>query len=374
MNRVPFVDLRAGHDSMAQELRAAFTKTVTASSFVLGPEVEKFEEEFAGFCRARHCVGVGSGLDALKIILLSLGIGRGDEVIVPAHTFIATWLAVAETGATPVGVDIEPESYNLDPAGIVDAITPRTRAIMPVHLYGRMANMHAIRAVAERHDLAVIEDAAQAHGAVGHGGVAGGLGTAAGFSFYPTKNLGAFGDGGAIVTNDAEVALRARAIRNYGSNAKYLHDRLGINSRLDALQAAILRVKLPHVERQTQARRSAVRRYIERLSEIPGLTCPDASMVADSVWHLFVIQTAARDALAAHLKRQGIDTLVHYPIAAHRQPALAYLGYGAGAFPVAERAAAEVLSLPLWPEISSSSIAHVCSSVAEWHRVSSHDL
>lgn len=369
MSRVPFLDLRPSHEPIREELERAFAQTLTRSTFVLGPEVETFEAEFAEYCNVRHCVGVGNGLDALKIILLSCGIGPGDEVIVPAHTAIATWLAVTEVGARPVGVDIEARSYNLDPALLSGAITPRTRAIIPVHLYGRAADMRAIRVVAQAHNLAVIQDAAQAHGAIGQDGVAGGLGDAAAFSFYPTKNLGALGDGGAIVTNDADLAGRARAIRNYGSTRKNHHERLGTNSRLDELQAAFLRVKLPHLRAQTLARRATARAYIERLGQIPGLTCPDNSTVDDAVWHLFVVQTTRRDALAAHLEGRGIGTLVHYPIAPHRQPALAYLGYSRGSFPVAERAAAEVLSLPLWPGISASSVGRVCASVEEWRAV-----
>ncbi len=366
MTRVPFLDLRPSHEPLRDELERAFARTLTRSTFVLGPEVEAFEAEFAEYCNVRHCVGVGNGLDALKIILLSCGVGPGDEVIVPAHTAIATWLAVTEVGARPVGVDIEARSYNLDSALLSGAITPRTRAVIPVHLYGRVADMRAIRAVAQAHKLVVIEDAAQAHGASGEDGMAGGLGDAAAFSFYPTKNLGALGDGGAIVTNDADLAGRARAIRNYGSTRKNHHERLGTNSRLDELQAALLRVKLPRLRAQTQARRATARAYIERLDQVPGLTCPDKGAVDDAVWHLFVVQTAGRDALAAHLESRGIGTLVHYPIAPHRQPALAHLGYSEGSFPVAERAAAEVLSLPLWPGIAPSSVSHVCASVEEW--------
>jgi len=364
---VPFFDLRATHDEIHDEIMAAVAGTLQRSNFILGPELERFEAEFAAYCGARHCIGVASGLDALRLILLAYGIGPGDEVIVPAHTFIASWLAVTEAGARPVGVDIDPATYNLDPSLISAAVTPKTRAIMPVHLYGRPADMAAINEVAAKHNLVVIEDAAQAHGATVFGKRAGGLGGAAAFSFYPTKNLGALGDGGAIVTSDDEVARRARTIRNYGSEKKYHHVSLGTNSRLDEMQAAILRVKLQSLDAKNEARQRLVQRYLERLKRIEGLVAPEIDPRMKSVWHLLVVQTPGRDALAEHLSSHGISTLVHYPIPPHLQEALAHLGYKRGDFPVAERAAEEVLSLPLWPEMSDSHVDRVLDALEAWN-------
>ncbi len=369
MTAVPFFDLKALHDELKVQMLAAFEKTVDTSHLILGPELEAFETEFAAYCGARHCIGVGNGLDALKIILLAMGIGAGDEVIVPAHTFIATWLAVGDVGATPVGVDIDLGTYNLDPTLIEAAITPRTRAIMPVHLYGRVADMAEIRRIADRHKLLVVEDAAQAHGATGSDGRrAGALGNAAAFSFYPTKNLGALGDGGAVVTDDDTLAAQARLWRNYGSTRKYQHELPGFNSRLDELQAAMLRLKLPGLDAKTKRRVELVKTYYERLRGLSSIELPAETAVEAHAWHLFVIRAQDRQGLVDHLTARGVATLIHYPTPPHLQPAYRGLGYAPGAFPKAEQAAREVLSLPLWPEMSAGQQSVVVEAIAEWDR------
>ena len=369
MNSVPFFDLTAAHREIQGRMEAALASTVTGSHLILGPETEAFEAEFAAFCGARHCIGVGNGLDALKIILQALGIGAGDEVIVPTHTFIATWLAVAELGAKPVAVDVDSASCNMDPSLVEAAITPRTRAIMPVHLYGRLADMEAINAIAMPRGIHVIEDSAQAHGASdATGRRAGSLGIAAGFSFYPTKNLGALGDGGAIVTDDGEVAKKTRLLRNYGSGVKYYYDIKGMNSRLDELQAAFLRIKLERLEEKNRTRDRLAARYIEHLSGLQSLRLPERSEAGTQVWHLFVPQVRNRERFMGFLKERGVATLIHYPVACHLQPAFADAGYKRGDFPVTERLADEVVSLPLWPEMSEAQQDRVIEVVRQWDR------
>lgn len=348
---IPFLDLRPMHEPLKQALEAALGNVLARSHYILGPEVEGFEQAFADYCGARHCIGVGNGLDALHLILEGYDIGPGDEVIVPAHTFIATWLAVSHAGASIVPVDVDSRTANLDARLLAAAITPRTRAIIPVHLYGQPAEMEGIRSAVAGRDIRIIEDAAQAHGARYQGQAAGTLGDAAGFSFYPGKNLGALGDGGAVVTNDDALADRLRMLRNYGSAVKYRHESAGWNSRLDELQAAFLNVKLPHLDAWNAARQTAARGYLSALAGIPGLTLPTVPEGMAPVWHLFVIRTAERDALQAHLHAQDIGTLIHYPAPPHLQPAYASLGFPAGRFPEAEAWAREALSLPLWPGI-----------------------
>src|SRR6266851_9243761 len=346
------------------ELDAAFDRVMSSGHLILGQEVETFEQDFAAYCGAAHCVGVGNGLDALAIALWAQGIGSGDEVIVPGHTFIASWLAVSRTGAVPVGADVEPHSFNLDPASVEAAITPRTAAIMPVHLYGNPAAMDEINRVAARRGLFVLEDAAQAHGARYRSRPAGSLGDAAGFSFYPTKNLAALGDGGAIVTNDAGLAERARQYRNYGSSAKYVHDIAGANSRLDEMQAAFLRVRLRRLDEENARRRALAARYIEGLQGLEGLTLPQVEPDCEHVYHLFVVRSPQRDALAAGLAARGIATMVHYPRPPHLQPAFA----GAARrvpLPVSEALAGEVLSLPLWPAMSEIELDYIAAAVRE---------
>ena len=360
--RIDFFPMAQSLGAARSELEAAFDRVVSAGRLVLGPEVEAFEAEFAAYCGAAHCVGVGNGLDALAIALWAQGIGPGDEVIVPGHTFIASWLAVARIGAVPVGADVEPESCNLDPAAVAAAITPRTAAIMPVHLYGNPAPMDAINRVAARHGLFVLEDAAQAHGARRRGRRVGALGHAAGFSFYPTKNLGALGDGGAIVTDDPGLAERARRWRNYGSAAKYLHEVAGGNSRLAELQAAFLRVRLLRLDAENARRQAIAAAYRARLAAIGGLLLPHPDAADEPVYHLFVVRTPQRERLAAGLAARGIGTMVHYPCPPHLQPAFAATP-PRQPLPVSERLAGEVLSLPLWPGLSPEQVAHVADAV-----------
>jgi len=351
MQTIPFLDLHAAYLELRAELDAAAQRVLASGWYILGAEVEAFEREFAAYCEVEHCVGVGNGLEALHLILRAYGIGPGDEVIVPANTYIATWLAVSYAGAKPVPVEPDARTYNVDPALIEAAITPATKAILPVHLYGQPAEMDPINAVAARYGLKVIEDAAQAHGARYRGRRVGGLGDAAGFSFYPGKNLGALGDGGAVVTKDAELAERVRVLRNYGSRVKYHNEVKGFNSRLDELQAALLRVKLPVLDEWNQRRRDAAARYLDGLAG-SELGLPFAPEWAEPVWHLFVVRHPQRDELQRRLQQAGIGTMIHYPVPPHLQPAYAEWGYGAGAFPITEAIHREVLSLPMGPQLT----------------------
>lgn len=350
--------------AMRPELDAAFARVVASGRLILGAEVEAFEAEFAAYCGAAHCVTVGNGLDALAIALHAQGVKPGDEVVVPGHTFIASWLAVSQIGAVPVPADVDAAGCNIDPDSAAAAITARTVAIMPVHLYGNPAPMDAINAVAARHGLFVIEDAAQAHGARYGRRRAGALGDAAGFSFYPTKNLGALGDGGAIVTSDAALAERARRYRNYGSSGKYLHETAGTNSRLDELQAAFLRARLGRLEDDNTRRRAMAARYRERLAGVAGIALPRDESGAEPVYHLFVVRTRQRDALMAGLAARGIGTMVHYPRPPHLQPPFAE-GARPVPLPATERLAGEVLSLPLWPGMTERQVDEVAAGVRE---------
>jgi dTDP-4-amino-4,6-dideoxygalactose transaminase len=359
---IPFVDLAAGHAELREGLDAAWRRVMASSRFVLGAEVAAFEAAFASYCEARHCVGVANGLDALTLILRALGVGAGDEVIVPGHTFVATWLAVTQAGATPVPVDIDEATLALDPALIGDAIGPRTRAIVPVHLYGSPADMHAIADIAARHGLAVVEDAAQAHGARYRGRRAGGLGVAAGFSFYPAKNLGALGDGGAVVTSDDALAACVRRLRNYGALARGDHEIAGVNSRLDELQAALLAVKLRVLDRDNERRAAAAARYRALLADLP-LALPRAVDGGEPAWHLFVVRTPLRDRVRASLAAAGIETSIHYPVPPHRQRA--YAALRRRSLPVTERVCGEVLSLPLWPGIDATQQERVASALRD---------
>jgi len=364
--RVPFLDLKAPYRELQAELDAAARRVLESGWFILGEELEAFESEFAAYCGARHCVGVGNGLDALHLILRALGVGHGDEVVVPSNTFVATWLAVSYAGATPVPVEPDPQTFNLDPARLEDAITPRTRALLPVHLYGQPADMDAIREVAERRGVRVVEDAAQAQGARYRGRRAGALAAAAGFSFYPGKNLGAAGDAGAVTTDDEGLAAELRRLRNYGSPVKYRHDVKGVNSRLDELQAALLRVKLRRLDEWNARRARTARRYLQELEGVPDLALPSVPEYADPVWHLFVVRHPRRDALREHLERAGVGTLIHYPLPPHRQPAYAELGLAEGSLPVSEAMAREVLSLPLGPHLSEAEADHVVAAVSSF--------
>ena len=359
---IPFLDLGAAYRELQSEIDAAVARSLASGYYIGGPEVAAFEDEFAGYCGATHSVGVANGLDALHLALRAMDVGPGDEVIVPSNTFIATWLAVSQCGATPVPVEPDARTFNIDPARIEAAITPRTRVILPVHLYGQPADMDAILAIARKHGLRVLEDGAQAHGARYKGRRLGAHGDAVAWSFYPGKNLGAMGDGGAVTTTDAQLADRIRVLRNYGSRVKYVHEVQGYNSRLDPLQAAILRVKLAHLD-EWNARRSAIAaRYQQGLVGC-GLALPDVPTWAEPVWHLYVVQHPQRNALQQKLGEAGIGTLIHYPIPPHLQSAYAALGYDQGSFPVSENIHNEVLSLPIGPSMSLSDAEQVIEAV-----------
>jgi dTDP-4-amino-4,6-dideoxygalactose transaminase len=332
--------------------------------YILGESVSGFEYEFATYCGVKHCVGVGNGLDAMHLVLRAWEIGVGDEVIVPSNTYIATWLAVNQAGARVVPVEPELNTYNLDPERIEAAITKNTRAIIVVHLYGQAANMSRIMEIAERYELKVLEDCAQAHGALHHGKRVGSLGNAAAFSFYPGKNLGALGDGGAVTTNDSVLADKVKALRNYGSHVKYQNEAKGWNSRLDELQAAILSVKLPYLDQQNDRRRHIARRYRAEINS-DFVVLPEVADESSHVWHLFVIRHHARDMLQRSLFGQGINTMIHYPIPPHLQPAYSDLGMQSGSLPISERIHSEILSLPISPVMSEHQISEVIRAVNE---------
>lgn len=366
MSRIPFLDVPAIYAELKDELDDAAARVMASGAYILGPEVSAFEDEFARYCGARHGIGVGSGLDALRLILLGYGIGAGDEVIVPSNTFIATWLGVSQTGARPVPVEPDPETHNIVAEAIEPMITPGTKAIMPVHLYGQPADMDAIVALGRERGIRVIEDAAQAQGACYRGRRAGSLADAAAFSFYPGKNLGALGDAGAVTTDDDDLADRVRLLRNYGSRVKYHHDLAGLNSRLDSLQAAFLRVKLRHLDEFNERRRDVAARYLERLGE--EVTVPVVPEWAEPVWHLFVIRHPQRDALQARLGEAGVDTLIHYPIPPHRSGA--YADYATAPLPIAEQLADQVLSLPIGPHLALQDVDRVAEAVSSAGAVS----
>jgi dTDP-4-amino-4,6-dideoxygalactose transaminase len=356
--KVPFVDLQAQYKSVKDEIDVAIARVLDNASFILGREVEAFEAAFAEYVGARFCVGVNSGTAAIQLAVTACGLGIGDEVLVPANTFFATAEAVSTAGATPVFVDADPVSYNIDVSKIEAAITERTRAIMPVHLYGQAADLDSIFSLAERHHLIVIEDAAQAHGSKYKGRRVGALGRAGCFSFYPGKNLGAYGEGGAVVTNDEEVARRVRLLRDHGSAQKYQHEIIGYNFRLEGIQGAVLNVKLRHLDRWNELRREHAARYQELLRG-SDLRLPVEMPYAEHVYHLYVVQSDGRDALQQTLNESGVQTGIHYPIPIHLQTAYASLNYRRGDFPEAERQAARVLSLPMFPELTDEQIMHV---------------
>ena len=363
---VPFLDLRAVYSELRAEIDTAVQRVVSSGRYILGEEVERFEAEFAAYCGVRYCLGVSNGLDALEMALRGYGIGAGDEVIVPANTFIASWLAVSRTGALPVPVEPEEATHTIAAKQVESAISTRTRAIMPVHLYGQPADMQPIVALARRHGLKVIEDAAQAHGARYRTRRAGSLGDAAAFSFYPGKNLGAMGDAGALVTDDDDLAARVRRLRNYGSTVKYQHEAQGFNARLDELQAAVLRVKLARLDEWNDRRRAVASGYLEGLAQVPSLALPHVPEDVEPVWHLFVVRHPRRDELQRHLERAGVDTLIHYPVPPHRSGAYAGRGFAAGDFPVAERIAATVLSLPMGPHLAADQQARVVETLSSF--------
>ncbi len=356
--KIPLVDLKLQHALIADEVSAGLSQVMADTAFILGPQVGEFEAEFARFQEAPHCVGVGSGTDALEMALRALGVGAGDEVILPANTFIATALAVSRTGAVPVLVDCDPEHHLIDIQRAEEAVGSRTRAIIPVHLYGQLAPMEQLLECAVRHDLVVIEDAAQAHGARRHGKTAGSFGLAAGFSFYPGKNLGAYGDAGAVITHDADVHNAVRRLRNWGSDRKYHHPEMGFNSRLDTLQSVVLLAKLRHLATGNQHRREAAELYDELLVDIPEVSRPSVLEGNEPVWHLYVVRVAERDRVLQYLNARGIGAGIHYPIPIHLQGAYADLRKGPGSFPVAEQAANEILSLPMFAGITEAQQQH----------------
>jgi dTDP-4-amino-4,6-dideoxygalactose transaminase len=362
--KVPFVDLQTQYESLRADINAALQGVLERGDFILGEEVQRFEDDFAKYIGTPHAMGVGSGLDALVLALNAYGVGVGDEVIVPANTFIATVLAVFAARAKPVLVDVDAATYNINPAAIEAAITSRTRAIIPVHLYGQPADMTPILALAEKRNLIVIEDAAQAHGAMYDGRRVGSLGHAAAFSFYPAKNLGAYGDGGIVVTKDAGIAEKIRKLRNYGQRVKYEHTCVGINSRLDTIQAAVLRVKLRHLDRWNAARAEHAAAYQAMLSESPYLL-PQTAPGRTHIFHLYVIQLDNRSEIQESLSCRGIATGIHYPIPVHLQEACSNLGYRRGDFPVTEAAATRILSLPMFPEMTSEQLEYVALNLLE---------
>lgn len=360
---IAFLDVGATYQELKPQLDAAVARVLEGGWYILGRELAAFEQEFAAYIGVKHCIGVANGLDALHLSLRAAGIGPGDEVIVPSNTYIATWLAVSQTGATPVPVEPDERTYNLDPERVEAAITARTKAVCPVHLYGQPADMDAINDVARRHGLFVLEDAAQAQGARDKGRRVGSLGHAAGWSFYPGKNLGAFGDAGAITTNDDDLADKLRTLRNYGSRQKYVNEVQGYNSRLDDLQAAVLRVKLRALDEWNERRREHAAFYLQALQET-SLVLPFVRPDTEPVWHLFVVRSPERDALRAALEARGVQTLIHYPIPPHLQSAYQDLGLRRGALPISERLHDEVLSLPMGPHLSTAQAARVAEVVA----------
>jgi len=361
--RVPFLDLGLMHAPIRDELVTEFGELIDSNAFINGPQVKAFEEAFAAYTGATRCVGVASGLDALKLGLLAAGIERGDEVIVPADTFAATFESITQTGGVPVPVDVTDEDYNLEPAAVAAAVTPKTRFVMPVHLYGQLTDMAALAAVAESRGIEIVEDACQAHGAVRDGIRSGERSLAAAFSFYPGKNLGAMGDAGAFVTEDDELADRVVALREHGQRAKYRHEFDGFTARLDTMQAIVLLKKLPFLDEWNDQRRTVAREFTERLAGVGDLVLPNVPEGSEPVWHLYVVQTAQPEELAAFLRERGIGTGRHYPEPPHLSHAFAHLGYREGQFPVAERLAARCLSLPMFPGMTPDQIDAVVANV-----------
>ncbi|MGB9692298.1 MAG: DegT/DnrJ/EryC1/StrS family aminotransferase [Candidatus Sumerlaeaceae bacterium] len=364
--KVPFLDLQTPHRELWSEIRDEFEKTFHAAAFVGGPHIAAFEEEFAQFCGVTGCASVNSGTDAIRLALLAMAVGAGDEVIVPAHTFIATSEAVSQTGARPVFVDIEPVTYTLDAAAVERAITPRTKAIIPVHLYGQCADMDAILAIAKQHSLLVLEDACQAHGAMYKGRPAGSMGHAAAFSFYPGKNLGACGEAGAVTSNDPEIIRKVKMLRDHGQSQKYYHDVEGYNARMDALQAIVLRAKLRRLADWNKARQRCAQHYSQRLAESPKIIVPRTLPHNTHVFHLYVILVENRDALQSYLAEHGVGTGLHYPLPLHLQKAYAHMGHKEGDLPVTERVAHTLLSLPMFPTLSVEQIDYVCDRILDW--------
>jgi dTDP-4-amino-4,6-dideoxygalactose transaminase len=364
--KVPLVDLSLQYRSIAPDIDQALSSVLQRADFILGQDVSLFEQEFSSYCGAAFAVGVDSGTSALELALRAFGVGPGDEVITAANSYIASALAISHVGATPVLVDADPKTYTIDVSAVGRVISSRTRAIIPIHLYGQPADMDAIVQIARDHELLVLEDACQAHGAIYRDHRVGSLGHAAAFSFYPGKNLGAYGDGGAVVTNDETIAKQVRKLRNYGQTGKYKHVIKGYNRRLDTLQAAVLRVKLPYLDTWNDARRKHAAHYSCFLTGA-GVSTPYECTQGNSVWHLYVIRTTYRDELQVYLAERGIATGIHYPIPIHLQPAYSDLGYKPGSFPVAEQCARECLSLPMYAELTNTAIEYIADAIRQFH-------
>lgn len=363
---IPFLDVSASYRELKDEIDESYQRVLDSGMYILGKEVENFEHEFSRYCGTKYCIGVGNGLEALHLIIRGYGIGEGDEVIVPANTYIASWLAVTYAGAKPVPVEPNLSTYNIDPDRIESAVTFKTKAIMPVHLYGQPAKMDPINQIAQKYGLKVIEDSAQAHGAIYNGNKVGSLGDAAGFSFYPGKNLGAFGDAGAVLTNDPELADHVRMLRNYGSREKYYNEKRGYNSRLDPLQAAFLGVKLKRLDEWNQRRQIIADLYLSSLSEVQGSILPVVPNGINPVWHLFVIRCERRDLLQEHLHKNGVGTLIHYPVPPHLSQAYQGLGFRKGDFPITEKLAETVLSIPIGPHLSINDAGLIVDLIKEF--------
>lgn len=363
--KVPFVDLASQHTEIADEVCAAIEAVLDSTAFVDGPPVARFEEAYAAFLDVQHCVGVGNGTDALELALRAIGVGPGDEVVLPANTFIATAEAASRIGAVPVPVDVDPDRLLIDPRRVEAALTPRTGAVVAVHLFGQIAPTTALAEICAAHGVPLVEDAAQSHGARLDGRAAGGLGAVAATSFYPGKNLGAAGDAGAVTTSDAEVAARVRLLRAHGSATRYVHEVVGVNSRLDSIQAVYLRAKLDRLEKWNELRARAARRYHELLAGIPGVVRPAPADGEEHVWHLYVIQVDERDRVLAALQKAGIGVGIHYPTPVHLTPAYRHLGLGPGTAPVAEAAANRILSLPMHPHLTEEMQRHVVDVLAD---------
>jgi dTDP-4-amino-4,6-dideoxygalactose transaminase len=362
---IPYLDLKAQLKPLRMEIDAAIARTLDNCSFCLGPEVAQFEKDFAAFCGAEHCVGFNSGTSALHVAMLLLGLGPGDEVVTTPFTFVATSWAISYVGARPVYVDIEDATFNLDPRQVERAITPRTKALMPVHLYGQPFNVGAMQEICRKYGLPLVEDAAQSHGAKYNGRRIGTFGDISCFSFYPGKNLGACGEGGALVTNNAAFAQRARSLREHGSTARYYHDEVGFNYRMEGMQGAVLGIKLKHLSDWTRERQRVARRYTELLAGTP-LQLPQPAAFAESVWHLYVVRHPRRDELKEHLEANGIGCALHYPVPLHQQKCYASLGYRVGDFPNAEKAGRECLSLPIFPELAEAQIQRVAAVINDF--------
>lgn len=363
---IKYLDLKAQYDAIKPDIDAALQDVLNSSSFILGPKVGEFECEFSKYCETRFAAGVNSGTSALVLALRALDVGEGDEVITTANTFVATIAAIAEIGATAVLVDVDPATRNIDPEQIEDVISDDTRVIMPVHLYGRMADMDAIMSLAEQYGLDVIEDAAQAHGARYNGKRAGSIGRIAGFSFYPGKNLGAYGEGGAVVTSDEELDRKVRVLRDHGSSKKYYHEAQGYNARMDGFQGAVLGVKLKHLDRWNEERRRVARRYTDGLQGLPLTLPPMDDETYEEVHHLYVIESDDRAALQKHLTDKGVPSLIHYPIPVHLQEGFRFLGYDSGDFPATERLCERVMSLPIYPELTDEQVDYIIDAIKSY--------